>query len=77
MGIMTRPQGEQFIITSDRNLNDAPINRAPKKSSDFSWVWTGSEWSTTLADAKRFPSLDQADEYTKANYARISGPRPA
>lgn len=72
MGIMTRPQDDQFIITSDRGLDDAP-SRAPKRHTDFSWVWTGRDWSETLADAKRFATEEEADEYTRANYAQISG----
>ena len=71
MGIMTRQQGKQFVITSDRSLDDAP-SRAPKKYTDFSLVWTGDAWSKTLADAKSFVTAEEADEYTKANYAQIS-----
>lgn len=74
MGIMTRTQGEQFVITSDRLLEDAP-SRAPKKASDFMLVWTGTAWSATLAEAKVFATADEADEYTRANYARLSGQR--
>jgi hypothetical protein len=72
MGIMTRLKGEKFIITSDRNLSDAP-SRAPKVHTDFPVAWTGTEWSTTLTDAMPFASEEEADEYTRANYARLSG----
>jgi hypothetical protein len=72
---MTRKQGEQFVITSDRALADAPSKHAPKRSSEIGYVWTGSAWSTTVAEAKAFHTLDEADEYTRLNYAQISGQR--
>ena len=71
MGIMTRPLGDAFIITSDRNLDDPP-SRAPKRHSDYQLVWTGSAWSKTLTEAMSFATEDEADAYTNANYARIN-----
>ncbi len=72
MGIMSRKRGEKFLITSDRVLNDTPSHRAPKRLSDDCLFWTGNAWSITLSEGKTFDTLDDADEYTRANYARIS-----
>ncbi len=38
-------------------------------------VWTGDSWSTDVSEAKTFASMDQADEYVRANYARVTGQR--
>ena len=35
-------------------------------------VWTGDDWSANSANAMSFTSLDDADEYVRANYARVS-----
>ena len=72
MGIMTRKRGEKFLITSDRGLNDAPSKRAPKRLSNDCLFWAGEAWSVTLSDGVAFDTLDEADEYTRVNYARIS-----
>ena len=72
MGIMTRKRGEKYLITSDRILNDAPSQRAPKRLLDECLFWTGDTWSMALSEGKAFDTLDEADEYTRANYARIS-----
>lgn len=72
MGIMTRKVGEQFVITSDRMVNEVPSNRAPKKRiSDEYQVWTGAQWSAVTTDATTFPSMDTADEYVRAHYALV------
>jgi len=75
MGIQTLQRGGRYVITSDRNLTDALTSRAPKPklSGDFREVWTGEAWSLVQADAMTFDTLDDADEYVKANYARLSG----
>ena len=73
MGIMTRKRGEVFLITSDLSVGAAPSNRPPKRSADMALVWTGTAWSAEIAEAKPFATLDAADEYTRANYNRLSG----
>jgi hypothetical protein len=35
-------------------------------------VWTGGGWSANNEEAMMFESLDDADEYVRANYARVS-----
>ncbi len=72
MGIMTRQHGETYVITTDRLSHGTPTARAPKRLTDAYRVWTGESWSTVMADAKIFATLDTADEYVKANYAQIS-----
>lgn len=74
MGIQTLQQGGRYVITSDRSMTDAPVNRPPKAklSADYQ-VWTGDAWSLVQADALLFDTLDDADEYVRANYARVSG----
>jgi hypothetical protein len=74
MGVMTRKSGESFIITSDRIAGELPSSRAPKKrASDVYQVWTDNGWSTTMTDAKIFTAMGAADEYVRANYARVMG----
>jgi hypothetical protein len=74
MGILTLQQDRQFVITSDRNMSDAPVNRPPKgKPSSNYLVWTGAGWSPTQSDAITFATLDLADDYVKANYKQLSG----
>ena len=75
MGIMTRQQGEEYIITSDCKSDDAPRRRAPRRATGTYQVWTGTTWSAVVSDAKRFDSLDKADEYVRANYAQVTGQR--
>ena len=48
MGILARKQGTEYVVTSDRNVNDAPTNRAPKSLSDSYEVWTGAKWSIDI-----------------------------
>jgi hypothetical protein len=72
MGIMTRRQGEQFVITSDRMSHSTPTLRAPRRMTDNYQVWTGSVWSATIADAILFATADLADEYMRANYAKVT-----
>jgi len=74
MGILTLQQGGKYVISSDRSSTDAPVSRPPKArlAGDYR-VWTGDAWSLVKTDAMTFDSLDDADEYVKANYARLSG----
>ena len=73
MGIMTRQQGDTFVITSDRAFGSSPTNRAPTRLTEVYEVWTGSCWSKAREDAISFTSLDAADEYVRANYAAVAG----
>ena len=74
MGILTLQQDGKFVISSDRSITDAPVNRPPKgpPSGDYQ-VWTGDSWSLVKTDATTFDTLGKADEYVKANYPRLSG----
>ena len=72
MGVMPRKSGEKFIITSDRVAGELPSNRIPKKTPlEVFQVWTGDGWSATITDATLFTAIDVADEYIRANYARV------
>jgi hypothetical protein len=71
MGVMTRDRGEVFVITSDRNPDEAPSKRVAKKMSNSYWVWTGESWSAVMADARTFATMDAADEYIRANSERV------
>jgi hypothetical protein len=72
MGVIARKQGERFVITSDRTADEGPKHRAPKnRPMDVYQVWTGAQWSTEPAEAATFPTLDGADEYVRAHYARV------
>ena len=72
MGVMPRESGEKFIITSDRVAGELPSNRIPKKPLlEVFQVWTGRGWSATITDATFFTTIDVADEYIRANYARV------
>ncbi len=74
MGILTLQQSGKYVISSDRSMTDAPVNRPPKgKPSDVYQVWTGGAWSLVKTDAMTFGTLDEADEYVKANYRLLSG----
>lgn len=73
MGILTQRQNEKYVISSDRSITDAPVNRPPKGPSSDYQVWTGDSWSLVKTDATTFGTLDEADEYVKANYRRLSG----
>ena len=72
MGILTRQQGAAFVITSDRVTDAIPTKQAPRRLSDVYQVWTGAIWSTHMPDAQEFASLDAADEYVRANYAKLA-----
>ncbi len=73
MGILTRQQDETFVISSDHIINGPPSKRAPNKVNGPYLVWTGTAWSDNMSEALCFTSLDDADEYVRANYARLSG----
>ncbi len=70
MGILTRRQGKHFVISSDHTA-EASAKRAPRHLNDDYQVWTGINWSANMADAMCFESLDEADEYVRANYALV------
>ena len=72
MGILTRKQDDVFVITSDRQCDTAPTARAPNRPTYDYRVWTGTCWSSTRADAVSFASLDAADEYVRANFAKVT-----
>ena len=73
MGIIARQQGTDYVIASDRNTGDARTNRPPKgKPSEQYEVWTGSAWSAEMTEAKKFESSDDADEYVRANFSRVT-----
>jgi hypothetical protein len=72
MGILTRQQGESFVISSDHNPSDPPSRRRPGRLDQPYQVWTGADWSSNINDAMLFESLDEADDYVRANYARVS-----
>ncbi len=71
MGIMARKLGEQFVVTTDRMAGELPSKSAPKRPVSFR-VWTNAGWSAEHGEAKTFPSLDVADEFVRANYAKVS-----
>jgi len=73
MGILTRRQGESFVITSDRIAQEPQTKRAPARLNGVYQVWTGAHWSTNVDEAMNFASLDEADEYVRANYAQMIG----
>ena len=74
MGILTLKQDGKYVISSDRSITDAPIKKPPKGKPSGSYeVWTGESWSLLKNDAMTFGTLDDADEYVKANYCRLSG----
>ena len=74
MGILTLQQDGKYVISSDRSITDAPLKRAQKTrpTGDYQ-VWTGDSWSLVKTDAMTFVTLDEADEYVKANYGCLSG----
>jgi hypothetical protein len=71
MGIMSRKLGEQFVVTNDRMAGEPVSNTAPKRPVSFR-VWTSTGWSAELEAATTFPTLDLADEFVRANYAKVS-----
>jgi hypothetical protein len=72
MGILTRKQGEQFVISSDRTTAGVVSQRPPRRMSEPYQVWTGSIWSANNEEAVTFNSLDDADEYVRVNYQKLS-----
>jgi len=70
MGILTRPQGKQFVISSD-HTDEMSAKRAPRRLTEEYQVWTGAQWSMDMTDAMLFESLDDADDYVRSNYAKI------
>jgi hypothetical protein len=73
MGIMTRRQGEGYVITSDRASHASPTKRAPRKIAEVFQVWTGTIWSADLTAAIVFPTIDEADEYVRSHFAQVTG----
>lgn len=71
MGILSRKLGDRFVITSDRDADGNTSRRAPARLSDDYQVWTGTRWSISPGDAQQFATLDEADEYVRANYVRV------
>ncbi len=72
MGILTRQQGENYVISSDRSTTESPSRKAPARLSENYSVWTGVGWSDNHGEAIGFPSLAEADEYVRANFAKIT-----
>jgi hypothetical protein len=70
MGILTRKQGERFVVSSDR-AGPGATNRAPRNVNDPYQVWTGLDWSSNIDTAVFFPSLDDADEYVRVNFPKL------
>ena len=63
-----------FVIGSDRNATDAPTKRPPKvRPTDSFAVWTGEAWSDVTIEALTFGSLEDADEYVRANFSKVTG----
>jgi hypothetical protein len=73
MGVLTRQQGTQYVISSDLEPDQKGNKRAPRIQDGIYQVWTGAEWSTNLSNALSFDSLDEADEYVRANFSRLVG----
>lgn len=72
MGILTRKQGGTFVITSDHNPLDALGRRPAGRLDEPYQVWTGAHWSANNDEALMFESMDDADEYVRANYSKVS-----
>ena len=75
MGILTRRQGVQYVVTSDLTGVEPSTRRAPARLSSVYLVWTGAGWSANLDEALNFASIDDADEYVRANYEQLSRKR--
>jgi len=71
MGILTRRQGNDYVITSDHTADEASPKHAPRRLNDTYQVWTGAAWSSVMTEAMTFASLDDADEYVRAHYAKV------
>jgi hypothetical protein len=73
MGILTRRQGESFVISSDHRLPGVDRKRAARGLLNGPYhVWAGENWSPNIDDALTFVSLDEADEYVRADYGKVS-----
>ena len=72
MGILTRKQSDRFVISSDLTDPLAKATRAPNRHNDSYLVWTGLNWSLNINEAQFFDSMDDADEYVRANYPKLS-----
>jgi hypothetical protein len=75
MGIVTIQRGDDYVIASDCDPAEAPTTRAPKRMRSPSHVWTGTEWSTVMTEGKAFDTPDDADEYLRLHYAKVTGQR--
>jgi len=71
MGILTRRQGDAYVITSDHTAEDLSRKHAPRRVRDTYQVWTGAEWSINMTEALTFDSLDNADDYVREHYAKV------
>ncbi|MBL9091569.1 MAG: hypothetical protein JNL96_10115 [Planctomycetaceae bacterium] len=72
MGILARPLGDLFVVTSDRTLGEAPTKTAPKRAIvDNFQIWTGERWSPIPTEAKTFYSLDRADDYIREHISQL------
>ena len=71
MGVMPRILDEQYVITSDRSPDEVVVKRAAKRMSSTYQVWTGECWSPDMTEAKTFKTMEQADEYIRANSNRV------
>jgi hypothetical protein len=71
MGVMTRGQGELFVIASDRNPDYTLNKRAQRNLSDTYLVWTGDSWSSVTTDAKTFETTEAAGDYIRATSDRV------
>ncbi len=74
MGVIPRKVGELFAITSDRATDGIAVRAAPKSLSNVFQVWTGDRWSQTSEEAKLFTTMDDAEEYVRANYTKVMAP---
>ena len=75
VGIVTVQRGDDYVIASDCDPAEAPTTRAPKRMESPSHVWTGAAWSTVMTEAKIFDTPDDADEYLRSHYAKVTGQR--
>jgi hypothetical protein len=72
MGILTRQQGDVYVISSDRLSTELSTRKAAARLSENYAVWTGTAWSDHHNEAIGFASLADADEYVRANFAKIT-----
>jgi hypothetical protein len=75
MGIVTIQRGDEYVIASDCDPAEAPTTRAPKRMASPTHVWTGTVWSKVMTEAKIFNTADEADEYLRSHYAKVTGQR--